>query len=107
MNMTGQRFFKPAIKFTGPAEEREFKLIVGPPAKIIAAHHDIFDRAVDVQNGDAFADPFLVHFLSGVRPDFEVVGPHEMLGDAVTKNGIDKLTKVGGGFVIALGLCLD
>ncbi len=96
-----------AIELTGAAEEGELELVVGAPAEVVAAQDDVLERAVDVEDGDAFADPFLVHQFRFMRPDLEVVGLHEVFGDAVAEDGVYELVEVFRALVIALGLGLD
>ncbi len=105
--MAGEGLAEAAVEFAGAAEEGELELVVGAPAEIVGAQDDVLDGAVDVEHGDAFADPFFVHQLGGMGPDFEVVGEHEVFGDAFAEDFVDELPKVSGGLVVALGLGFD
>ena len=102
-----QGFADAAVELAGAAEQRELELVVGAPAEVVGAGDDVLDRPVDVDDGDALADPLLVHHLRRMGPDLEVVGLHEVAGDAVAEDGVDEFLKVLRGLVVALRLRLD
>ena len=105
--MPVERLAEAAVELARAAEQRELELVVRAPAEVVGLHDDVLDRAVDVEHRDALADPFLVHHLGGMRPDFEVVRLHEVLADPVAEHRVDELLEVLRGLVVALGLRFD
>jgi len=98
------------VELAGAALERELELVVGAPTEVVLFKEDVAQRAIDIEDCDALADPLFVHHLGRVGPDFEVVRAHEVVRDSLAEDGVDELAEVargrgGGNFALAvLGL---
>jgi len=69
--------------------------LLGPQPKSLLEDH-VLERTLGVDHRHALADPRLVHQLGLVGPDLEVVRPHEVASDAVSKDRVDELPEIGG-----------
>ena len=78
----------------GAAVARILECGVRSPAGVVAIEDDVAEHALDVDDGDALADPLLVHHARRVRPHLEVVRRHEVLGDAGAEHAVDQLLEV-------------
>lgn len=98
-----------AVELAGTADEGVAELVVGTPAEVIQAKDDIAQCAVDIDDGDTFADPAGAEHGGRMRPDFGVVGSHEVACDAVAEGSVDELIEVGGGRGVGITaeLCAD
>mmetsp|Transcript_15849 Transcript_15849/g.28134 ORF Transcript_15849/g.28134 Transcript_15849/m.28134 type:complete len:259 (+) Transcript_15849:941-1717(+) len=79
---------------SGTALCRKAKHRVGSPSRVLLAMDHVPNRALHIDRGHALAQPRALHLRRRDRPDLEVVGAHENIGDALAHHAHYPLVKV-------------
>ena len=88
------RRLHPLEQSPGSAKPWILERVVRTPAWIVAIEKHVAEHTVKRRGRHALTDPFLVHHVRGMCPDFEVVRHHEVFGDAGAELSMNQLFKV-------------